>query len=126
MFKCDDVHSSMYCTNIEYTKDNMLPIMNTIHLTALFLSQQPQVGRCTDEEYRATFAPQTPSAIVGDGASGSSSSNSNIQSKIADVNTGTTTDVSLPSLRKVELDWEKEDMSWNADGTLVFKLDKTI
>ena len=102
----------------------MLPVINTVHLNTLFLLQQ-QVGRCTDEDYR-TFVTQTSSAIVGDGAGGSRSSNSNIQSKIADVNIGTTTDVSLPSLRKVELDWEKEGMSWNADGTLVFKLDETI
>ena len=104
-----DVHSSMHIY-----RDVYYPQL--IRLTVSFLSQ---IGLCTDEDY-GTYATQTASAVIGDGASG----NRNIQSNIAGVNTAT--DATTPSLRKVDLDWEKEGMSWNADGSLVFKLDETI
>ena len=92
-----------------------------------------QVGRCTDEEYR-TYATSTPSpspsaaAQTADGSSstnenGSNSSSSRSQSSIASVSTATDSS-SSPSLRKIELDWENEGISWNADGSLVFKLDE--
>lgn len=85
------------------------------------------MGLSTDEDYR-TSATQILTASSGDSASASASagasSKSNGQSSVAYV--CTTSESSPPTLRKVVLDWEKEGLSWNADGSLVFKLDDDI
>ena len=88
------------------------------------LSFGSQVGLCTDEDYRI-FATPRPGAAAGGGSSSASTSSSASgsssisQSSIASISIAT--DSSSPSLRKVVLDWEKEGMSWNADGSLVYK-----
>ena len=76
-----------------------------------------QVGRCTDDDYRTYTATQTVS-VAGDESASARASGSD-SSCVATVSTVT------PLLQKVELDWEKEGISWNADGSLVFKPDET-